>query len=181
MTSINAVKRKDYQTELSIKNNIYKLTHENGIVRKNAREQLVAIGEPAIDYLIEFVNHPSKTARWEAVKALGEINNAETAPFLVYALEDTNPDVRWLAAEGLAKMGEKGLKEVIENLIVEPDSVFLRKGAHHVLSRMAEEYDSVEFKELIQILDAPDAELKIILHGHPYLRKIIGKLREYES
>lgn len=180
MEEVLNMKRKtdDYETELIIKNNIYKLTHESGLVREKARKLLESIGSPAVDYLVEFVNHPSKQARWEAVKALGEINDSTAAPFLVNALEDSDSDVRWLAAEALAMMGEQGLRAVFETLIVETDSLFLRKGAHHVISRMAEIYDEPEFKELQRILEEPDAELKIALQGKPYLKKIIAKIRE---
>jgi HEAT repeat protein len=170
-----------YQTALSIKNNIYKLTHESGLVRKKAREVLVEIGAPAVDFLVSFINHPDKKARWEAVKALSEINDPDAAPFLVDALTDDSSEIRWLAGEGLAKMGAKGIWAVFDALIIEPDSPFLRKGAHHVLARMSEIYDDPELKEFHEILDAPDAKLKIVLQGKPHLRKIIEKIRAYES
>ena len=170
-----------YQTALSIKNNIYKLTHESGLVRKKARELLVEIGSPAVDYLVSFINHPVKTARWEAVKALSEINDPDSAPFLVNALEDESSEIRWMAAEGLAAMGAKGIWAVFEELIIQPDSPFLRKGAHHVLTRMAEIYNDPELKEFQKILDASDAKLKIILKGKPFLRKIIKRIRAHEN
>jgi len=183
MTDSTMVKQRNdsYKTALSIKNNIYKLTHESGLVRMKAREMLVEIGEPAVDFLVSFIEHPDKKARWEAVKALTEISDPDSAPFLVNALEDESSEIRWLAAEGLAEMGAKGIWAVFDALIIEPDSPLLRKGAHHVLSRMSEIYDDPELKEFHKILDAPDAQLKIVLEGKPYLKKIIDKIRRYES
>jgi HEAT repeat protein len=171
----------NYQRVLSIKNNIYKLTHESGLVRKKARELLVEIGKPAVDFLLSFIDHPDKNTRWEAVKALSEINDPDSAPFLVIALEDESSEIRWMAAEGLAKMGAKGAWAVFDVLILEPDSIFLRKGAHHVLSRMAEIYDDPELKEFHKILEAPDARFKIALESKPYLKKIIERIRLNES
>ena len=53
-----------------IKKLIDDLTGNNGIARQKARHQLVKIGEPAIDYLIELQYSSNHKARWEAIKAI---------------------------------------------------------------------------------------------------------------
>lgn len=168
----------DYNIEQKIRNNIQKLSNKNGLIRDKARRTLEEIGLPAIDFLAEYVDHPDVTARWEAVKALGEINEPVAAPLLVNALEDNDGDVRWLAAEGLAALGEEGLIELFNTLFTNSDSIYLRKGAHHVLSRIAEDTKDTDVKELMQILDAPDADLKILLKGRAYLERISRKHSE---
>jgi len=173
-TSIKNKKHSDHNIELTIKNNIYKFADNDGLVRENARKQLVDIGPPAIDFLSAMETHPKSIARWEAVKALAEIRNLVAAPLLINALEDRNGDVRWLAAEGLAALGKEGLKAVLEALIVYPDTVALRKGAHHVLTRLAETSKEPMIKEFLEILNDPDAALKIPLCVRQYL-KIISK------
>jgi HEAT repeat protein len=158
--------------EKTIKDNINKLADKDGLVREKARKLLVSLGSPAIDYLSEYETHPKDVARWEAVKALADINEPIAAPLLVNALDDKNGDVRWLAAEGLSELGEDGLKAVLEALLEEPDSVYMRRGAHHVLTKMAEHTVKPEIRELLDILDAPDADLKILLQAEPYLEKL---------
>lgn len=109
------------------------LHHRNGAVRQHAREMLVDIGADAVDALILMLQEPGYLMRWEAVKALGEIGDARGAPALVDALEDPSPDVRWLAAEGLASMGREGLHVLLERLARGCGAIWLRQGAHHAL------------------------------------------------
>ena len=52
-------------------------------------------------------------------------------------LEDEEPGVRWLAAEGLIKMHRASLKPLFQALIERPDSLWLREGDHHVLHDLA--------------------------------------------
>lgn len=165
----------------TIKNNIHKLADKDGLVREKARKLLVSLGSPAIDYLSEFESHPKDIARWEAVKALADINEPIAAPILVNALEDTNSDVRWLAAEGLSELGEDGLKAVLEALLESPDSLHLRRGAHHVLANMAKKSPNSELRELLHILESPDAALKILVEAEPYLQKLSDSKEKLHS
>ncbi|MBN1979049.1 MAG: HEAT repeat domain-containing protein, partial [Anaerolineae bacterium] len=109
------------------------LGHRNGAVRMHARQLLVAIGSPAVDALAELIADRNNLVRWEAAKTLGEIADARAAPALVRALEDSDADVRWLAAEGLVSMGRDGLPALLHALVQHPHALWLRSGARHVL------------------------------------------------
>src|SRR5512141_1648894 len=81
------------------------LASEDGATRLKARTSLVARGKSAVPLLkrslqTSRIDH----VRWEAVKALGDIGDPGAIPPLVKALEDRDPDVRWLAAEALRKL-----------------------------------------------------------------------------
>jgi hypothetical protein len=76
--------------------------------------------------------------RWEAAKALSEIQASSSAPALVAALEDNNSGVRWLAVKGLIGIGRTALRPLLEALIQRAGSIRLREGAHHVLHGMKE-------------------------------------------
>ncbi len=52
-------------------------------------------------------------------------------------MEDEEFEVRWRAAEGLIKMDVNGLKPLLQALIRNGDSVFLREGVHRVLHKVA--------------------------------------------
>jgi HEAT repeat protein len=109
------------------------LGHRNGAVRMHARQLLVAIGSPAVDALVALLADRNHLVRWEAAKTLGGITDARAAPSLVKALEDSDAEVRWLAAEGLVSMGRDGLPYLLQALAQHPHAFWLRSGARHVL------------------------------------------------
>ncbi len=105
---------------------------------RRARRELVLMGDEAIPYLVDALAHRKGWIRWEATKALGEIQGESATDALVSALKDSNFDIRWLAAEGLIQRGRGALPRLLRALIENSDSVHLREGAHHVL------HDSVD-------------------------------------
>jgi HEAT repeat protein len=110
------------------------LASRDGMVRQKARESLVALEELAVPSLIETLqNSRSKQVRWEAAKALGAICDIRSIPTLVKALEDKDPDVAWLAAEALKRLGKAAWPPILHALVEHgADSVLLRRGARHV-------------------------------------------------
>jgi HEAT repeat protein len=127
-----------------------KLASRDGMVRKDARESLVALGRRAVSSLDGALKDSgSKQLRWEAAKALGAIVDARSIQPLVNALTDRDPDVAWLAAEALAKFGKEAWPLLLRALIRSaPDSVQLRRGAHHVFVNQSAE----GFEDLLDIL-----------------------------
>jgi len=128
--------------DAEIKKLISKLESDNGTERQKAREALVKIGKDSIDYLAALVSHRKHIYRWEAVKTLAEIGDPVTIPLLIQALEDDVVGVRWIAAEGLIKLGKYSIKPLLEILTKKSDSVFILEGVHHVF------YDLRESNEL---------------------------------
>jgi len=123
------------------------LENKDGMTRKKARESLVKIGKPAVSFLITALEQ-SKTdqVRWEAAKALGAIENEESIPALVKALEDLNADVAWLAAVGLKKFKKAAWPYLLRTLIeTGAKSALLCQGAHHVFQNQKGD----EFKDLL--------------------------------
>lgn len=171
MTIINKTKRKR-NVQLEIKNNILKLADRDGVVREKARRKLVEIGSPAIDFLSEMETHPKAIARWEAVKTLSEIRDPISAPLLINALEDKSTGVRWLAAEGLAALGKKGIIAVLKALLDFPETLYLRQGAHHVLKRLQDNYDGEDYHIILKTLEHSDAAEKLPVLIRSYLDNI---------
>jgi len=116
---------------------IIMLTGKKGLARKRAREQLVEIGRPAVSSLLPLLSGKQTYVRWEAAKALSKIGDPGAAPALVKALEDNDPGIRWLAAEGLILTEQAGLPPLLEALLEHGESSRLRKGADHVLKVLA--------------------------------------------
>jgi HEAT repeat protein len=109
------------------------LESKNGITRQRARHQLVKIGKPVLNYLSDLNSSPKEYIRWEALKILSQIPDPDSIPILVNALDDENFDVRWLAAEGLIHIGSESIIPLLEFLVINSDSVFVKEGVHHVL------------------------------------------------
>jgi HEAT repeat protein len=126
------------------------LASKDGATRQKARKSLVALGAPAVPSLIRVLrNSREDHIRWEAVKSLGAIGDTRAIPPLVKALEDSDPDVAWVAAEGLRKFKKAAWSPLLRVLIKsDPDSAQLRQGAHHVLRNQKED----GFNDLLAIL-----------------------------
>jgi len=111
------------------------LASKDGMIRQKARESLVALGKPAVSSLNQALqNSTADQVRWEAAKALGEIVDIKSIPPLVKALEDSNSDVAWLAAEALSKFKKTAWPPLLRALMKNgSNSVLLHRGVHHVL------------------------------------------------
>ena len=117
------------------------LASKNGATRQKARKSLVAMGKPAVSTLTRILqNSKQDHIRWEAAKTLGAIGDTRAIPSLVKALEDSNSDVTWLAAEAFRNFKKVAWPQLLRALInSKPDSVLLRQGAHHVLRKQKED------------------------------------------
>ena len=112
---------------------VAELGDRNGMVRRHAREALEQVGRATTPYLIEKLQSPIADVRWEATKALGHIADPKAAPALVGMLMDQSFEIQWLAAEALIALGRAAVRPLLEGLVHNYGSVYLRQGAHHVL------------------------------------------------
>ncbi len=120
----------------SIVTNIRKLGAEDAQERTRAREALESIGRPATWHLIQAAVPRGKRTRREALKGLVNLADPAATDLFVELLEDEDSDCRWLAAEGLAALGEAGLQRALEILIAFPRTDHLLRSLHHVLSSL---------------------------------------------
>lgn len=112
---------------------IAQLHDSHGLVRQRAREALVKLGAQAVPTLLAALAENDDNVRYEVVKALSEIADPRSVDALVPLLEDKHFGVRWLAAEALANIGRPAVAPLLRALIDRPDSIWLQRGAHHVL------------------------------------------------
>ncbi len=137
------------------------LAHDDPVERNHTREALVAIGKPAVKYLVKLMSDHRSHVRWEAAKALGPIGDPAAAQALVNALEDEDTDVRWLAAAGMITLGCSGLEPLLVALIDRPDSIWLRDGAHHVFHDLVGKLPFQLARRMLDVLDQPEPELAV--------------------
>lgn len=131
-------------SEKSVEDLIRQLSDKDGFARKRARHELVLIGEPALPSLFEVLEGSAKRPRWEAAKALAELAAPSTIPALIALLSDPEPDLRWLGAEGLVRVGPRSLPAVLQELIKRPESIDIRRATHHVFRELSHQNLVVE-------------------------------------
>ncbi|GIV79630.1 HEAT repeat domain-containing protein [Litorilinea aerophila] len=153
------------------------LRNADGLVRQKARIQLVRIGEPAVDALIQVLKQDDGPSHWEAAKALREIASPKAAPALIEALEDNQFSVRWLAAEALIALGQAGLEPLLEALAERPLSSLMIEGAHHVLhDLLAKNYLLERTADLVrpvfQALEGPEPSVGVPLAASKALSEL---------
>jgi HEAT repeat protein len=87
----------------------------------------------------------------------------------VQALEDSDFGVRWLAAEGLVKMGDAALAPLFMALEKRADSTWQREGAHHVLRIMADRGASDWVAPVMAALEGVEPVLEVPLKARDAL------------
>jgi HEAT repeat protein len=122
--------------ESNVRTYINELDDPSWMKRQFARFSLVECGEVASPTLINELSNPDREVRWEVVKALGAINDQNSAQALVEMLMDDDTGVRWAAMEALIRLNQAALLPLIQGLVKHFDSTRLREGAHHVLHNL---------------------------------------------
>lgn len=94
---------------------------------------MISLGREAVPALIYAVANVKGHARWEAIEALGSIGDPEAANILVDTLIDEDLGIRWAASNALIKLDRAAVEPLLIALTKHFDSVWLRRGAHHIL------------------------------------------------
>jgi HEAT repeat protein len=110
------------------------LDNDSPVKREQAREGLVALGSESVAPLIRRLSDRREHVRWEAAKALEQIADPLSATPLAEALGDESVHVRWVIAEGLIALRHEGVIATLAMLMTHSNSIWVRDGAHHVLS-----------------------------------------------
>jgi len=131
------------------------LTCDDVIKCQNARRQLVAKGEAAVEPLEKALNHKNHWVHWEAAKALSQIGSASATRVLIEALERKEFELRWLAAEGLISIGRPAVRPLLIELIKKPQSTWLHEGAHHVMSDIRNERLRAITRPVLKAIEGP--------------------------
>jgi len=102
---------------------IVDLGSKDGPVRIKARQSLVGIGDPAVAPLVNALSDPNELVRWEAAKALDEINvawgshaDSATMSALVTDLGSKDGLVRVRARLSLVAIGEQAVGPLVKAL-----------------------------------------------------------------
>jgi HEAT repeat protein len=131
------------------------LLSENCVERQDARQKLVKIGKPIIPYLVGLQYSKDRRIGWESIKTIAEIAHPDGIPVLINGLENDDPNIRWLAAEGLIQIGEASVVPVLRALEMRWNSKQLREAAYHVLRGLKERVLFHDIYNLLGMLRDP--------------------------
>jgi HEAT repeat protein len=141
------------QIPASYKDDILNLTSESGKVREEARKKLAAYGKAVLEYIIPLLHSEETHVRWEAVKIMEKIADPDSVKSLIKVFGDSDPSVRWIAAEVVVKSGTEGLKIILHEFINHSDKHYFKQAVHHIVNRMSEIIQLKEAKDLINSID----------------------------
>ena len=148
------------------------LGSKDGIVRVRARKSLVAIGKPSVGPLVEALASKKELVRWEAAKAIGQVDDPKATQALVKALEDDMFDVRWLAAEALIIIGKEALVPLLQALTQHSDSLWLREGAHHMFHDLADGKNLEVLRPVLTALEDVEPSVEVPLAANTALKAL---------
>jgi HEAT repeat protein len=95
---------------------LYDLHHEVG---KVSAQSLARFGTPAIDILVEALNHPEMWIRIHSILALSKIRDGRVTPILLEMLNDPEREVKKQVIESLGRLKDpravSSLQEIVSN------------------------------------------------------------------
>jgi HEAT repeat protein len=118
-----------------------------------ARSTLVRMGKTIIPQLHRLLDSENGLLRMEAAKIVELIADRKSIPFLINLLDDKEFEIRWIAAEGLIKIGRHSILPLLKSVRDGKSSFILNKGAHHVLLSLLDENEKDKLTSLLLSLD----------------------------
>lgn len=151
----------EFMDTITATSNLAALGSSDGVVRERARNALVADGgHDIVPALINELSDTRRQVRWEAVKALSKIANPIAALPLVRAMDDRDTDVAWIAAEGVANLGDSGFFALLDRLTHNTSTTQFCRLAHHSLRllRKSTKY-RIELDHIMKAMEGPEPTL----------------------
>lgn len=129
------------------------LGSKNSVKKLAARSKLVRMGKTIIPKLHRLLNSENALLRMEAAKIVELIADTRSIPFLINLLNDKEFEIRWIAAEGLIKIGRRAILPLLKSIRDGKSTFILNKGAHHVLLSLLNENERNKLTSLLLSLD----------------------------
>jgi hypothetical protein len=129
------------------------LDSKNSVKKLAARNKLVVMGKTILPKLHRLLNSENGLLRMEAAKIVELIADRRSIPFLINLLGDKEFEIRWIAAEGLIKIGRPAILPILKSIRDGKSSFIFNKGAHHVLLSLLDENEKNKLKSFLLSLD----------------------------
>jgi len=129
------------------------LDDKNYPEKHNARITLVKMGKPIIPQMHKLLASRNGLLRKDVAKIIELIADRRSIPLLISLLDDMESDIRWIAAEGLIKIGRQCILPILKSIRDGKSSYFHNKGTHHVLNSLLYENEKKKLTPLLLSLD----------------------------
>jgi HEAT repeat protein len=111
------------------------------------------MGKTIIPKLHRLLNSENALLRMEAAKIVELIADRRSIPFLINLLDDKEFEIRWIAVEGLIKIGRRAILPLLKSIRDGKSTFIFNKGAHHVLLSLLKEDEKNKLPTLLLSLD----------------------------
>ena len=118
-----------------------------------ARETLVKMGKTIIPQIHKLLSSDNDLLRMEAAKTVELIADRRSIPLLLGLLDDPVFDIRWIAAEGLIKIGRPSICPLLKSVRDGKSALIFNRGTHHILLNLLDEDEKNRIMPLLQSLD----------------------------
>ena len=135
-----------------VRKHVPDLIHDKTMKRMNARHFLEEEGDKVLDDIHLLLKSGNHQLKWEAAKALEDIASVRAIPELIRLMNDKESEFRWMAAEGLRKLGRRSIVPLLELVIEKGQSPRIRTGAHYVLNEVLTDIEKLEMENLMEAL-----------------------------
>src|SRR5664279_198074 len=129
------------------------LDSKNSENKLAARSKLVSMGKSIVPQLHRLLDSENGLLRMEIAKVVELIADRKSIPFLINLLDDKEFEIRWIAAEGLIKIGRRSILPLLKSIRDGKSTFILNKGAHHVLLSLLKEEEKNQLTALLLSLD----------------------------
>lgn len=129
------------------------LDSESSVKKLAARRTLVKMGRSIIPKLHKLLSSDNGSLRMEVAKIVELIADRRSIPFFINLLDDKEFEIRWIAAEGLIKIGKRSILPLLKSVRDGKSSFIFNKGAHHVLMSLFNENEKNKLKSFLLSLD----------------------------
>jgi hypothetical protein len=129
------------------------MSTESYMAKMAARKTLVNMGNSIIPKIHKLLYTNNLPLRMEVSKIVELIGSRKSIPELIRLLEDPEFDIRWIAAEGLIKIGRRSIVPLLKTIHEGQNSLHIGEGAHHVLQSLLTEKEKIALTTLMQSLD----------------------------
>ncbi len=129
------------------------LDTKNSVKKLAARNTLVKMGKTIIPKMHKLLDSENGLLRMETAKIVELIADRRSIPIFIGLLDDKEFEIRWIAAEGLIKIGRRSILPLLKSVRDGKSSYFHNKGAHHVLNSLLKESEKTKLRSLLLSLD----------------------------
>jgi hypothetical protein len=129
------------------------LDRKDYIKKKSARETLVKMGKKILPQMHKLLSSENDSLRMETAKITELIADSRSIPSLIKLLDDPIFDIRWIAAEGLIKIGRRCICPLLKSVREGRSSLLFNSGTHHILLGLLDEKEKDILMPLLQSLD----------------------------